>query len=93
MRVNMIVCAVVLSGCSLLDSARAHAEGAIQAYARGDYSTVVNQLEPDYRLGQAGIQERLLLARAYLHLGRPDDSLAALRSFWKATRRIPRQTA
>jgi len=59
-----------------------HVEGAepIQVYARGDYAGVVKLLEPGYRAGKAKIQERLLLARAYLHLRRSDEGLAVLRS-------------
>ena len=64
----------------LLFALAARAAEPIEVYARGDYAGVVSLLEPTFREGKANIQERLLLARACLHLNRPDDGLAALRS-------------
>ena len=56
------------------------ADQAVATYARGDYGAVVNLLEGPYKAGKASIQHRLILARAYLHLQRPDDALAVLKS-------------
>ncbi len=53
---------------------------ALRTYARGDYEAVVKALERSYRAGEASIQERLILARAYLHLGRSPQALGVLRS-------------
>ena len=62
---------------------------ALEVYARGDYAAVVKLLEPAYRTGKAKIQERLLLARACLHLKRTDQSLAVLRSVLDSDRENP----
>ena len=72
-----------------LGAARAGAPKAVAVYARGDYAGVVKLLEPGYRAGTAKIQERLLLARAWLHLRRPDDALAALRAVLDSDRENP----
>jgi len=67
------------------------AQGAepVEVYARGDYAGVVKLLEPRHRAGAAKIQERLLLARAYIHLDRADDGLAVLRAVLAADRENP----
>jgi len=62
---------------------------AIEVYARGDYAGVVKLLEPDHKAGKASIQQRLLLARAYLHLDRSPDGLAVLRSVLESDRENP----
>lgn len=56
---------------------------ALKAYARGKYGKAAELLEPAYRAGKAGIQDRLILSRAQLHLGRDKDALAVLRSVLK----------
>jgi len=56
---------------------------AVKVYARGEYAKAAKMLEPAYRAGKAGIQDRLILARAYLHLGRDRDALAVLKSVLK----------
>jgi len=62
---------------------------AIKTYARGDYDAAARMLEPSYRAGKAGIQDRLILARAYLHLGRPDESLAVLKNVLDSDKENP----
>jgi len=61
----------------------------IEVYARGDYAGVVALLEPDFKAGKAKIQERLLLARAYLHLNRQPDALAVLRNVLESDKENP----
>jgi len=56
---------------------------ALKVYARGEYARAAKMLEPAYRAGKAGIQDRLILARAYLHMGQDDTALAVLRSVLK----------
>ncbi len=53
---------------------------AVKTYARGEYAKAAKMLEPAYRAGRAGIQDRLILSRAYLHTDRPDDALAVLKN-------------
>ncbi len=62
---------------------------AIKTYARGDYEAAAKMLEPSYRAGKAGIQDRLILARAYLHLNRPEESLAVLKNVLDSDRENP----
>ena len=69
---------VILS--ALAGAALAAPDAAIQSYARGDYEGAVEQLEPAYQAGEASIQQRLLLARAYVHLGRSEEGLVVLNS-------------
>jgi len=71
---------VMVLGVGLAAAARADETEALKTYARGDYEGVVKMLEGPYKEGQAKIQERLILARALLHLERKDEALAALRS-------------
>ncbi|NQT86327.1 tetratricopeptide repeat protein, partial [bacterium] len=72
-----------------LAASMAHGGEAIEVYARGDYAGVVKLLEPDHKAGKASIQQRLLLARAYLHLDRSSDGLAVLRSVLDSDRENP----
>ena len=58
----------------------AKTDEALRLYARGDYAAVVRLLQGPYRHGQARIQERLLLARALLHLHRTSQAQAVLSS-------------
>ena len=53
---------------------------ALKSYARGDYEAAARALEPACRAGKAGIQDRLILVRAYLHLKRPADANAVLKT-------------
>jgi tetratricopeptide (TPR) repeat protein len=53
---------------------------ALEVYARGDHAGAAKLLEGAYKSGGASIQHRLLLGRCYLHLGRADDALAAIKS-------------
>ena len=62
---------------------------AIKTYARGDYGSAATMLEPSYRAGKAGIQDRLILARAYLHLNRPEESLAVLKNVLDSDKENP----
>jgi len=71
------------------DAAEPPPQQPIEVYARGDYAEAARLLEPGYREGKAKIQERLLLARAYLHLNRSDDALAVLRSVLDSDRENP----
>ncbi|MHC4658844.1 MAG: tetratricopeptide repeat protein, partial [Planctomycetota bacterium] len=85
---SLLLTLVVLSfGLSL--SAQAQQDGAIEVYARGDYAGAVKLLEPKYRAEKINIQERIILARAYLHLERADDALAALKSVLDIDRENP----
>ena len=59
--------------------ARGQTPNAVDVYARGDYAGVVAMLEPKVRADSASIQQRLILSRAYLHLGRKGDATSALR--------------
>jgi tetratricopeptide (TPR) repeat protein len=52
----------------------------LEAYARGDYCSVIDRLEPIRLQGNANIQQRILLGRSYLRLGRLDESLRAFES-------------
>jgi len=56
------------------------ANDAVEVYARGDYAGAVKLLAPLHAAGKANIQQRLILARAYLHLGKDAQSLTVLRS-------------
>jgi tetratricopeptide (TPR) repeat protein len=62
---------------------------AVKTYARGDYASAAKMLEPSYRAGKAGIQDRLILARAYLHLNRPEESLAVLKNVLDSDKENP----
>ena len=62
---------------------------AIKTYARGDYEAAARMLDPSYRAGKAGIQDRLILARACLHLGRTDESLAVLKNVLDSDKENP----
>jgi len=46
-------------------------------------------LESAYRAGRTGIQDRLILARAYLHLNRTEDSLAVLKDVLDSDKENP----
>ena len=62
---------------------------AIKTYARGDFQMAATMLEQAHRAGKAGIQDRLILARAYLHLGRGDDALAVLKNVLDSDKENP----
>ena len=53
---------------------------AIKTYARGDYAAAAKMLQDAYAAGRAGIQDRLILARAYLHLQKTDEAFAVLKN-------------
>jgi tetratricopeptide (TPR) repeat protein len=61
-------------------AAAAGAKSAVEVYARGDYAGAVKLLAPLHAAGKANIQQRLILARACLHLGKDARSLSVLRS-------------
>ena len=65
----------LLPGSSLGQEARP-----VVVYARGDYVGVVKLLEPIHKAGKANIQQRLILARAYLHVHRSHDALALFKN-------------
>ena len=66
---------------------------AVKIYGRGDYAGVVRLLGPVHRGGKANIQQRLILARAYLHVQRSDDALAVLKSVLAADKENPEANA
>ena len=84
LRLAALSCALLWQG-----AAPAGAGEAIEVYARGDYPAVVKLLEPSYKAGKARIQERLLLARAHLHLGHSQQALGVLRSVLDSDRENP----
>ncbi|MFP4057815.1 MAG: tetratricopeptide repeat protein [Candidatus Brocadiia bacterium] len=84
---TLLLCAAALA--MLAPCPRARGGEALEVYARGDYAAVVELLEPAYRAGEAKIQDRLLLARAYLHLDRSEEGLAVLRSVLESDRENP----
>jgi len=73
----------------LVGCAEAQETDPVKAYARADYQRVVELLAPKYLARQANIQQRLILARAYLHLQRPDDALGVLKSVLATDRENP----
>lgn len=75
----LLICAWASGQTTAPDSAG----GAIELYARGQYEAVVARLAPAFAAGQAGIQDRLLLARACLHLGRGEQAADVLESVLK----------
>ncbi|MBN1917712.1 MAG: tetratricopeptide repeat protein [Verrucomicrobia bacterium] len=78
-RLLFLVLSTALLTCLAAQSPAAETD-ALEAYARGDYAGVVKLVEKSVRDGSAGIQEHLLLARAYLHLDRNNDALGVLRT-------------
>jgi tetratricopeptide (TPR) repeat protein len=70
----------VILSLSLSLLAEAQEKGPLEVYARGDYAGAVEMLEPKYRAEKTNIQERIILARAYLHLERADEALEVLKS-------------
>jgi tetratricopeptide (TPR) repeat protein len=62
---------------------------AIKTYARGDYEAAARMLEVAYKAGRTGIQDRLILARAYLHLARTEDALAVLKNVLDSDKENP----
>ncbi|MBM4035787.1 MAG: tetratricopeptide repeat protein [Planctomycetes bacterium] len=79
---SLVVCSCVALGAE-----------PVEVYARGDYAGVVALLEPPHKEGKAKIQERLLLARAYVHLSRQADALAVLRAVLDADKENPEANA
>ena len=75
LRTVTLAAAVVLAA---LNSGAAADEAILEAYARGDYAAVAASLAPLHETDKATTQQRLLLARSYLHLDRADDGLAVL---------------
>jgi len=84
---------MMVLGLGLAAAARADETEALKAYARGEYVAVVAMLAGPYGEGKAGIQERLILARAHLHLDRGDEALAVLRSVLESDRENPEANA
>ncbi len=70
---------VLLALCSV-SGLHAGSDEAVELFARGDYGAVVKLLSPRWSKGSAQIQECILLARAYLHLGQVANSLPVLQS-------------
>jgi len=88
MRTKSFVLSVILvasaAGVSVGDPA-----DLVKVYARGDYAGVVEALAAKQQAGKANIQERLILARSYLHLNRRDEALAVLKSVLAADKENP----
>ncbi|MHC4335163.1 MAG: hypothetical protein ACYSUV_15640, partial [Planctomycetota bacterium] len=61
----LLTSAILSLGPSLF--AQGREDAAVKVYARGDYVGVVKLLEPKYSAKEINIQERIILARAYLH--------------------------
>jgi len=85
---SLMLTSVFLS-LSLPLLAEAQEKGLVEVYARGDYASVVRLLEPKYLAEKTNIQERIILARAYLHLERADDTLAVLKTVLNIDRENP----
>ena len=66
-----------------------HPDHALETYARGDYAAVVRLLAPLHEAGNASIQQGLLLARSYVHLGRRTDARVALVDVLESDRENP----
>ena len=77
MRLGTVTLAAAMALAALISDAAAD-EAILEAYARGEYSAVVASLAPLHEADKATTQQRLLLARSYLHLDRADDGLAVL---------------
>ncbi|OPX22234.1 MAG: hypothetical protein B1H04_05315 [Planctomycetales bacterium 4484_123] len=71
----------------------AETDKALKLYARGDYAAVVRMLQGPCRRGQGRIQDRLLLARAQLHLHREAEALAILESVLESDAENPEANA
>ena len=92
MRVQWIVCVTICTAAALGPAAAppsAAATRALDVYARGDYAKTVTLLAPLHAAGKANIQQRLILARAQMHLGKGDKALAVLRSVLQTDRENP----
>jgi len=85
---SLLLTSVILS-LALTGFAHSRESEEVKVYARGDYAGVIKLLEPKYHTTEANIQQRLILARAYLHLGRADDALGVLKSVLKSDRESP----
>jgi len=90
MRASFLVTAAIVLACAGV-SGGAPDEGAraVEVYARGDYAGAVKILAPLHAAGKANIQQRLILTRAYLHLGKDNQALSVLRSVLKTDRENP----
>jgi len=93
MRTMSLSLSSLLLGCVLVRAAPAGAADAVEVYARGDYAGAVRLLAPLHEAGKANIQQRLILARAYLHLSRSGEAMAVLKSVLEADRENPEANA
>ena len=93
MRVQWTVCMTICMAVALGPAAAAPptdaATRALEVYARGDYAKTVALLAPLHAAGKANIQQRLILARAQMHLDKADKALAVLRSVLETDRENP----
>lgn len=89
MQLKSLLLTSVFLSLSLPLLAEAREKGPVEVYARGDYASAVRLLEPKYLAEKTNIQERIILARAYLHLERADDTLAVLKSVLNIDRENP----
>lgn len=64
----------------ILSFVAAESPDVVGVYARGQYAKVIELLEPKHKEEKCSIQERILLARAFLHLDKTDASLPVLKS-------------
>ena len=81
--------ALIVLGLFLAAPATAQQADSLKVYARGDYAEVVKLLTPLHEAGKANIQQRLILARAQLHLKQRDPAMATLKSVLAADKENP----
>ncbi len=89
MRTKSLLLTFTILGCFLAGVSPGQEIEAVRVYARGDYAGVVKLLAPIHAAGKANIQQRLILARAQLHLNRRDDALGVLKSVLAADKENP----
>ena len=69
MRLGSLLLTSLIFGFALTTASAGDEADAVKTYALGDYAGVARLLEPGYRAKTINIQQSLILARAYLHLG------------------------
>jgi len=80
----------LLSPCLLaLSFIAAEPPDVVGIYARGQYQKVIELLEQKHKEEKCSIQERILLARAFLHVGKTDKALPVLTSVLKTDAENP----
>jgi tetratricopeptide (TPR) repeat protein len=64
-----------------------------EAYLKGDYNAVIELLDEKFSTGQTKIQERVILARSYLHTQNPEKAEEVLRSVLESDNENPEANA